>query len=221
MGGNHPEGGLVKKVRLVMGALGAAVPAVGMMIPPAASAAVQNPGKSVKTVGFFPQVTPAVARSAGSGASSSTPLPGTTTISGMTVRSGTPCTGTSFNTTGSKNWNGTGLLKYEGSMSLFTRVHSGTWTCVGTVNGHLTKVNPNRDIASGWMRVRVRVGANSTLVRTEWAHFNAGSGTRNPSKAVKEWHRAHTVTCVKFFWQRNSLSPVGGKNQVPICFAEG
>lgn len=201
-----------------MGALGAVVPAVGMMVPSAASAAVQNPGKSVKAAGFLHQA--AAVPAAASSASSSNPLPGTTTISGMTVRSGTPCTGTSFNTTGPQDWNGTGLLKYEGSMSLFTRVHLGTWTCVGTVNGHLTKVNPNQNITSGWMRIRVRVGANSTLVRTEWAKFNAGSGTRNPSKAVKQWHRANTVTCVKYFWQKNSLSPVGGKNEPAICFAE-
>jgi hypothetical protein len=214
MGGNRPEGELVKKVRLVMGALGAAVPAVGMMVPPAASAAVQNPGKSVKTVGLLHQAAPA----ASSGASSSNPLLGSATFSSTTVHSGTPCTGTTMVGTGPHRWSGTGQLRYQGSMSTFIKKNlAGTWSCVGTVKGFLNKTAPPPGtIDSGWMRVRVRV--NGTLVRTEWAKFNAGTGPRHPSKAVKQWHRTNMQVCVRYFWERNSNSPVGGMNQSPICF---
>jgi hypothetical protein len=220
MGGNHPEGGLVKKVRLVMGALGAAVPAVGMMVPPAASAAVQNPGKSVKTIGFFHQAAPAApAAGSVSPGSSSAPLPGSATFSGMTVHSGTPCTGVHPAASGPFTWAGTGMLRYKGSMSVFYNTNTAnTWLCVGTVTGNLTKTAPNMSIDGGWMRIRLRVGANSTLVRTQWARFNAGTGTRHPSKAVKQWHRINTEVCVKYFWGPNSNSPVGGKNEPAICW---
>jgi hypothetical protein len=220
MGGNRPEGGLVKKVRLVMGALGAAVPAVGMMVPPViASAAVQHPGKSVKTAGFFHQAAPAAPAGGVIGpGSSSAPLPGSATFSGMTVHSGTPCTGI-HPVSSSAAWAGTGMLRYKGGFSTFYQTNAAdTWLCVGTVTGKLTKTAPNMSIASGWMRVRLRVGANSTLVRTQWAHFNSGTGVRHPSVGVKQWHRINTQVCVRYFWGPNSNSPVGGKNEPAICW---
>ena len=142
----------MKKVRCLIGTVGAAVPVFGMVMPAApAAAATHSAGPGTKTVSLR-----LAAATSSSSPASSPSRPGTTTTSSPLGASPSPATGSCTGTKGVHKTL-TGSRPYEPSVSMkfwYRKSTHDTAVCIGTVEGQWNDMLGN----SYDLRVRIWSG---------------------------------------------------------------